>query len=447
MLIAVGLFSLMINGCEGPLVNNETELKLQLANSPKKIKIGFLKNSLSYKSQPKQKKIGLEYDLIEDFADNSGFTAEYFEFDSAIKLAEALEKHKLDIVALRGVLPGQNDKIILGPTYDETYLSIFCRKNDKVENLSDLSGAELLTLDSHLHRLRNNSQIEAIDNVQLKLFPNSDSYAVLSEIAWERADCAILEKIEGLYFSRFFMTLEEVATFEDGIPLKFYVNDELPHLNDLLEIWLQNSRRDNIISKYLDRYQSLAINIDEHDVKNFKNELKNTFPALKKYFMKASALSHISWKWLAAVAFQESNWDQSAVSSKGAVGIMQLTEETADRMGIADRHNLQENIIGGAEYLNLLYSQWPKNIPSQDRWALTLISYNMGLGHLKDAQALAILKSRNPYNWNDLQKVLPLLEDEKFYSQTRHGKARGRETVKFVNRVFAFQDLLVHQSN
>ena len=52
-----------------------------------------------------------------------------------------------------------------------------------------------------------------------------------------------------------------------------------------------------------------------------------------------------------AVIQVESDWNPSAVSVKGAVGLMQLMPATAARFGVQDRFNIQENIRGGVAYL------------------------------------------------------------------------------------------------
>jgi soluble lytic murein transglycosylase-like protein len=52
-----------------------------------------------------------------------------------------------------------------------------------------------------------------------------------------------------------------------------------------------------------------------------------------------------------AVIDEESAWNPYAVSSKGAVGLMQLMPETATRFGVRNRYRLDENIRGGVAYL------------------------------------------------------------------------------------------------
>ena len=52
-----------------------------------------------------------------------------------------------------------------------------------------------------------------------------------------------------------------------------------------------------------------------------------------------------------AVIDEESAWNPYAVSSKGAVGLMQIMPETAARFGVRNRYRLDENIRGGVGYL------------------------------------------------------------------------------------------------
>ncbi len=67
---------------------------------------------------------------------------------------------------------------------------------------------------------------------------------------------------------------------------------------------------------------------------------------------------------------QESGWNQSAVSSKGATGLAQLMPGTAARLGV-DAADPQQNLEGGARYLAMMFSRFGS-------WRLALAAYNAG---------------------------------------------------------------------
>jgi soluble lytic murein transglycosylase-like protein len=68
----------------------------------------------------------------------------------------------------------------------------------------------------------------------------------------------------------------------------------------------------------------------------------------------------------------ESNYDPSAVSSKGAMGLMQLIPATAQRFGVRDPFDPGQNIQGGVSYLKYLLHLFGGNLP------LSLAAYNAG---------------------------------------------------------------------
>ena len=134
--------------------------------------------------------------------------------------------------------------------------------------------------------------------------------------------------------------------------------------------------------------------------------------------------------------------DPSAASNNGAVGIMQLTEQTALRVKVANRADPRANILGGARYLKQVRDLIPDHVPEPDRTWFALASYNVGYGHLEDARILTQRLGRDPDSWQDVRDSLPMLAQERWYLQAEHGYARGWEPVRYVDNVRGYRDLL-----
>lgn len=179
-----------------------------------------------------------------------------------------------------------------------------------------------------------------------------------------------------------------------------------------------------------------------YDRKVFFKHLRTRFPRYQVHFENAAKKYELSWKLLASQAYQESHWNRRARSPTGVRGIMMLTRRTAASLGIRNRLDPVKSIYGGARYLAIMQRRIPPSVPIPDRTFFALASYNVGLGHMKDARILALRKKKNPDRWLDMMQVLPLLSQKKYYRTLPHGYARGREPVKYVQRIRAYQVLL-----
>jgi len=85
---------------------------------------------------------------------------------------------------------------------------------------------------------------------------------------------------------------------------------------------------------------------------------------------------------LTAMAEVESAFDPGAVSPMGACGLLQLMPDTADRFGVQDVFDANQNVEGGARYLSWLLERY------DGRTDLALAGYNAGEGAVDRHQGI-----------------------------------------------------------
>jgi membrane-bound lytic murein transglycosylase F len=213
-------------------------------------------------------------------------------------------------------------------------------------------------------------------------------------------------------------------------------------LLDRVNAFFAGARGDGVIARLIERYYGDRDQFDYLFSRNFLQHVEDRLPRYLEWFQEAAAKYQLDWRLLAAMGYQESKWDPGAVSFTGVRGLMQLTEDTAAMMRAGDRHDARTSIFGGARYLSRMLATVPERIPEPDRTWLAVASYNVGYGHVEDARILAEQHGRNPDRWEDVREFLPLLSQERWYTRTRRGYARGWEPVRYVDNVQAYLNIL-----
>ena len=216
-----------------------------------------------------------------------------------------------------------------------------------------------------------------------------------------------------------------------------------PELRHALDAFFARIRKDGTLDRLAERYFAEAPRVERIDAGVFQDRIRKALPELRKTFVDAQAKSGVEWRLLAAIAYQESQWDPDATSETGVRGLMQLTEDTARALGVTDRLDPKAAALGAAKYLADLKRKLPARIGEPDRTWLALAAFNIGIGHLEDARVLAQRQKLDPDRWIDVQKVLPLLAEPEYYIALKNGYARGGMPVAFVGRVRGYYDILL----
>jgi len=143
----------------------------------------------------------------------------------------------------------------------------------------------------------------------------------------------------------------------------------------------------------------------------------------------------LDWRLVAAVMFEESRFNPDSRSDKGAYGLMQVRPIAAEAVGSAHFMAPDDNVRTGVRYLHQLDGMF-RGAPAHDRLRLVLAAYNVGPGHVGDAQMLARHFGYSPNRWDDaIELMLPLLEQPSIYKKLPNGFAKGGDTVHYVQRI------------
>jgi len=161
--------------------------------------------------------------------------------------------------------------------------------------------------------------------------------------------------------------------------------------------------------------------------------------AYDELFRRYSGTAGWDWRLLAAICYQESGFDPEAVSSMGALGLMQLLPSTADAMGVpADkRFDPEQNIAAAARYIKKVSQHFSDITDTEERIRFTLAAYNGGIGHVQDAQTLTSKAGRDHHVWQEVAPFILRLSEPRYYRDpdVHNGYMRGTETEAYVRLI------------
>ncbi|PIZ72160.1 MAG: lytic transglycosylase F, partial [Piscirickettsiaceae bacterium CG_4_10_14_0_2_um_filter_44_336] len=133
------------------------------------------------------------------------------------------------------------------------------------------------------------------------------------------------------------------------------------------------------------------------------HDLLNKVSCLKYYFQTYADYYDFDWKLIAALAYQESRFNNHKRSSAGALGIMQIKLSTAkDRhVNLPNIKDLETNIHAGVKYLAFIRDRYfsDPHLAREEQENLTLAAYNAGPAKVRKLQRKAEKMGLDPYKW------------------------------------------------
>ena len=433
----LSIAALLLNACAPQRnlleqVKHDGELRVVTRNSP-----------TTFYSAP-HGSAGLEYELINAFAEHLGVKTSIKTEDNLDRLLTEVESGDVHIAAAGlTITDTRKQRVRFTPAYQQITQQVIYRTGiSKPRSVEDL-------LSSHIEVIANSSHAEKLKELkqewpELTWDENSHiaSTELMNLVAEQLIDFTIVDSNEAALQRRYHPELRVAFDIseEQGLAWAMQKNNDHSLYNEAVKFF-ETFKQEGKLELLLAQHYGHVRKYNYAGTPTYLRHIKQRMTRYQSMFEEAASQNDLDWHLLAAISYQESNWNPGAVSPTGVRGMMMLTQTTAKQLGVTKRTDPQQSIDGGARYLRSLYKRFSE-VAEPDRTWLTLASYNVGFGHVKDARMLTEQRGGNPDQWADIKESLPLLRLRKWYKKTRYGYARGHEPVRYVENIRSYYDIL-----
>ena len=392
-----------------------------------------------YRSRP----MGFEYELAEAFCEHLDLELRIITPDWQ-KMFSALNEHRGDFIAANlTITPARQEEVDFSEPYMDVQQQVVVhRKNRHIDEIGDLDGRTVhvraeTTYEDRLEEL-NEQEGLMIGIVRHADMPTEELIRMVSK---EEIEITVADSNIALLNRKYYPEIRIAFPIEEEQSLGWAVRKGNEELLGKINAFFDEIKKNGLYGKIYERYYGDVHIFDYVDLKKFHARIDSRLPRYKGIIQRAAEKHGFDWRLIAAVVYQESHFNPRARSFTGVKGLMQVTLTTAKEMGISNRLDPEQSVKAGVKYLKKMFSRW-EDIPEPHRMKFALASYNIGYGHVRDAQKLARKQGLDPKKWPSLEKTLPLLRLKRYYKQTKYGYARGTEPVRYVERITRYYDIL-----
>jgi len=393
-------------------------------------------SSLSF-FEYREKNLGFEYEILEAFAKHLGIPLEIKVVPKYSNLRRFLNNGEGDIIAanLAITLSGQKKINFSHPYYYSNQVLVQMKSDSLLLDASELIGKEVMVRKNTIYDRRLRALQEEIGGY--------------IKIKYAKEDLIVEDLIEKVLKGEIKYTIahENLARLSKEEHPKLDIKTKISFKQRIaFGMRLNSPELKKKLDEFLKKYcESKEYNALKHKYFDFIPEETGEIVTLgrgkisqyDKFFKKAAKAAGWDWKFLAAIAYKESQFNPYAKGARGAFGIMQFMPNTGNDFGVNPMSSPEVQITAGMKLINRIYLTWSSIPDKEQRFKFTLASYNAGPCHIFDAQALAKEKGLNPELWDgNVELMVEKLSDPDYYRnpEVKCGAYRGH-AVKYVEAI------------
>ncbi|MCQ2218860.1 MAG: transporter substrate-binding domain-containing protein [Paludibacteraceae bacterium] len=419
-----------------------SEQSVPLTQDSTVLKVATLSRSTSYFNL-QGKEMGYEYEMASKFANSLGLNLEILLAKDMEELVEMLSNEEVDLVAYPLAITNEYKGRVKFTEHEYVTNQVLVQRKEKnarlLNDVTELIGRRVFVVENskYLERLTNLNN-ELGGGIEIQVVTNEEDEETLikkvseGEIDFTLADNNIAD-VNTTYYSNIDVHLKVGYDQRSA----WAVNLESDSLCNVVNNWFSESKN-NYIYQYLYYKYFKQAKASSGDYKKYIDN--HTISIFDGLFKKYAPTIGWDWKLLASLAYQESRFQPMAKSWVGAKGLMQIMPHTALAMGV-DSSRIEEpemSVQAAVLYLKSVEKYFTSIEDEKERAKFVLASYNAGVGHVKDAMALAEKHGRNPLKWEgNVADCLLWKSNPDYFNDpvVRCGYLRGEETFRFVGEI------------
>lgn len=403
-----------------------------------------------YRGQP----MGFEYELLNQYAKSQGVELEVIPIKNMDSVFIHLNNGVGDLVAANlTVTLDRKKQVDFSQPILFTKQVLVQRKPENWKKLSKKSlkdslinsplelGGKIIYVrreSSFYERLHSLSK-EIGEKIKVEVVPGEVSMEQLIEqVAQGAIDYTVADKNIALVNEWQYPNIDARVEVSNEQQIAFALRKNSDSLTASINNWLKAYQKTLafklLYKKYYDNRSQHGKRINDDSFTLSSGQLTPYDETLKKY------APQIPWDWelVAALIYQESRFNNSALGWGNSFGVMQFMPVTGAKYGVDSTSSAHENIKAGVKYIRYLSRMWKDKIAdSTERVKYVLASYNVGPGHVFDAYRLAQKYNKNPQLWKDVSYFLKNKSKPKYYKDevVKHGYCKGHITYKYVKEI------------
>lgn len=453
--VAVLLLLIAINGCKDVSYfhHDKKEIKtskLEQIKEKGKIVVVTDYNSTNYfiyRGQP----MGFQFDLLQELSDYLGVKVEVTVSNDIEKNYSKLNNDEIDLIASNlTVTKSRKELVDFTVPHSEACQVLVQKKPDGWEKMTkeelemkllrnqlDLAQKTIYVKrnTAHADRLKHLSE-EIGDSINI-VEEDDDVEKLISKVASGEIEYVVSDENVASVNQSYYPNIDVQTQLSFPQYFAWAVKKGSDDFREAIDAWLSDFKKTQrfkiIYARYYNQNKSAERVISDYYALN-TGKISEYDKAIKEYS------EEIDWDWrlVASLIYQESRFRPEAVSWAGAFGLMQLMPMTAQKMGVDELASPVDQIKAGTEFIKWLEERFINIEDRNERIKFVLAAYNVGMGHVIDAQNLAIKDGKDPNKWDGcVDEYLLKKSSPEYYNDpvVKYGYCRGSETFNYVSQI------------